>query len=354
MVVSAVLRSLSITLGALAAAAASDSVAIQGAGATFPAPLYAKWLDAYNKAHSESHIDYQPIGSGGGIKGITDKTVQFAGSDAPLSEDQLKAAPGIVHLPTVAGPVVMIYHHQKLEGVTLTFDAQTIAGIYLGTITTWNDAHIAATNPGLKLPADDIVVVHRSDGSGTSYIFTDYLAKVSPEWAKKAGKGTSVKWPTGIGGKGSAGVAEAVSNSMGAIGYAELAFAKSAKLPYAKVVNHDGKAIEASIDAVNEAAKNSPAPPDDLRLSITDAPGEASYPICGFTYLLVYQDLSYLKSPGQAKAIAQFIDWAEHDGQGMAAPDYARLPEAMQAKVGDKLRTIAVDGKPLLEAPAPK
>jgi phosphate transport system substrate-binding protein len=351
--VSAVLRSLSVTLAGLAAAAAADSVAIQGAGATFPAPLYAKWLDAYNKAHPESHIDYQAIGSGGGIKGITDKTVQFAGSDAPLSEDQMKAAPGIVHLPTVAGPVVMIYHHPKLSE-SLTFDGPTIAGIFLGTVTSWSDKRIAATNPGVKLPDDDIVVVHRSDGSGTSYIFTDYLAKVSPEWAKKVGKGTSVKWPTGIGGKGSAGVAEAVQNSMGAIGYAELAFAKNAKLPYAKLLNHDGKVVEASIDAVNEAAKNSPEPPADLRLSITDAPGAGSYPICGFTYLLVYQDLTYLKNPQLAQALARFIDWAEHDGQGMAAPDYARLPEAMQAKVSEHLRSLVADGKPLLETPAQK
>jgi phosphate transport system substrate-binding protein len=245
----------------------------------------------------------------------------------------------------------MIVHHPKLSG-PLTFDGPTIAGIYLGTITSWRDKRIAATNPGVKLPDDDIVVVHRSDGSGTSYIFTDYLAKVSPEWAEKVGKGTSVKWPTGIGGKGSAGVSEAVQNSMGAIGYAELAFAKNAKLPYAKLVNHDGKVVEATIDAVVEAAKNSPPPPEDMRLSITDAPGEGSYPICGFTYLLVYQDLSYLKDPAQAQALARFIDWAEHDGQGLAAPDYARLPEAMQAKVGEKLRTLAIDGKPLLEAPA--
>src|SRR4051812_1902200 len=223
-----------IIILACAALCCGETVPIQGAGATFPAPLYAKWLDSYNKAHPESHLDYQPIGSGGGIKGITDRTVQFAGSDAPMSDEQLKAAPGIVHLPTVAGPVVMIYHHPTLDAAQLTFDGPTIAGIYLGTITTWNDKRIAATNPGVKLPGDDIVVVHRSDGSGTSWIFTNYLSKISPEWAKKAGNATSVKWPTGIGGKGNAGVAEAVQNSFGAIGYVEMAFAKNAKLTYAK------------------------------------------------------------------------------------------------------------------------
>jgi phosphate transport system substrate-binding protein len=342
-------RILSTTLALVAGSglAMAETTTVQGAGATFPAPLYAKWIDAFNKAHPESHFDYQPIGSGGGIKGITDKTVQFAGSDAPMNEEQLKAAPGIVHIPTVAGPVVVTYHHPKLTG-SLTFDGATLADIYLGKISKWNDKRIKATNPGVDLPNDDIVVVHRSDGSGTSWIFTNYLSKVSAEWAKAAGNATSVKWPTGIGGKGNAGVAEAVQNSFGAIGYVELAYAKTAKLQYAKMVNHDGKVVEASIDGVNEAAKNSAEVPEDMRLSITDAPGEASYPICGFTYLLVYQDLSYLKNPAQAKAIAQFIDWCEHDGQGMASPDYARLSEGMQKKVEGKLHTLTVDGKPVL------
>ena len=236
--------------------ACAETIQVQGAGATFPAPIYMAWLAAYNADHPESHIDYQAIGSGGGIRGITDKTVQFAGSDAPLTNEQMAAAPGIMHLPTVAGPVVITYNLPALNA-PLILDGATIAGMYLGTISKWNDAAIAKLNPGVALPDTDVVVVHRSDGSGTTWIFTNYLAKVSQEWGK-VGNATSVKWPAGLGGKGNAGVADAVRNAQGAIGYVELAYAKDAKLPQAKLVNHDGKVVEASIQGVVEAAKHSP------------------------------------------------------------------------------------------------
>jgi phosphate transport system substrate-binding protein len=331
---------------ALSAYGCAESISLQGAGATFPAPLYSKWIDTYNKEHADTHIDYQPIGSGGGIKGITDRTVQFAGSDAPLSEAQLSAAPGILHLPTVAGPVVLIFHHAKLPS-NLILDGDIVAGIYLGQITTWNDPKIVARNPGVELPSDDIVVVHRSDGSGTSYIFTNYLSKVSPEWKSKVGNATAVKWPVGVGGKGSAGVAQAVNGAEGSIGFVELAYAKNAKLNFARMVNHDGKVVDATIDSVNEAAKHVGDLPADLRLSITDAPGDGSYPICGFTYLLVYQDLSYLKNPVQAQHLLDFIHWCEHDGQSMAAPDYASISDAIRAQVDAKLKSIVCDGKPV-------
>jgi len=323
---------------ALSTVGFAETVSIQGAGATFPAPLYAKWIDAYNKDHTDSHIDYQPIGSGGGIKGITDKTVQFAGSDAPLNDTQLAAAPGILHLPTVAGPVVLITHDDKLPS-DLILNGDVISGIYLGEITSWNDPKIAALNPGASLPGDDIVVCHRSDGSGTSYIFTNYLSKVSPEWKAKVGNATSVKWPVGVGGKGNAGVAQAVNGSNGSIGYVELAYAKNSKLNYAKLVNHDGKVVEATIDGVFEAAKHVGSLPADLRLSITDAPGDGSYPICGYTYLLVYTDMSYLQD---------FISWCEHDGQAMAAPNYASISDDIRAAVDAKLKSIVVDGKPVM------
>jgi phosphate transport system substrate-binding protein len=333
-------------------AACAETVQIQGAGATFPAPIYQAWLAAYNGEHPESHIDYQAIGSGGGIRGITDKTVQFAGSDAPLTNDQMAAAPGIMHLPTVAGPVVITY---TLPGLTapLILDGATIAGMYLGSITKWNAAEIVKLNPGVTLPDTDVVVVHRSDGSGTTWIFTNYLAKVSQEWGK-VGNATSVKWPTGLGGKGNAGVADAVKNSQGAIGYVELAYAMDAKLPVAKLVNHDGKVVEASIQGVVEAAKHSPAPGEDLRVSITDAPGDESYPICGFTYLLIYQDLSYLKDKDKAATLFKFIKWAETEGQTPAhmSTNYSPLPQNMQDMVLKHLATVTCDGAPLADAAA--
>jgi phosphate transport system substrate-binding protein len=333
----------------MAGIARAENVEIHGAGATFPAPLYAKWTADFNKANASVKVDYQAIGSGGGIKGITDRTVQFAGSDAPMTDEQLKAAPGkILHIPTVAGPVVMIY---KLEGVqSLNLNGETIAEIYLSKITKWNDPKLVALNSGVQLPDKDIVVVHRSDGSGTSWIFTNYLSKVSADWKKSVGNATSVKWPAGLGGKGNDGVAQAVQNADGGIGYVELAYAENAKLLYATQINKAGKPVRGSVEGVVEAAKNSITEfPDDMRVSITDAAGDASYPICGFTYLLVYEDLSYLKNKEQATQLLNYINWAEHDGQEMAKPNYARLPAEVQKKVEEKLKTIVFDGQPILK-----
>ncbi len=328
--------------------ARAENVELHGAGATFPAPLYSKWVAEFNKANATIKVDYQAIGSGGGIKGITDRTVQFAGSDAPMTDEQLKAAPAkILHLPTVAGPVVLIY---KLEGVqNLTLNGDVLSAIYMGKITKWNDPKLVALNSGVNLPDKDIVVVHRSDGSGTSWIFTNYLSKVNADWKKTVGNATSVKWPTGLGGKGNDGVAQAVQTADGGIGYVELAFAENSKIPYATQINKAGKPVRASIDGVNEAAKSVIEIPDDMRVSITDAPGDASYPICGFTYLLVYEDLSYLKNKDQATALVSYITWGEHAGQELAAPNFARLAPELTKKVEEKLKTIVFDGQPLVK-----
>jgi phosphate transport system substrate-binding protein len=322
---------------------------LQGAGATFPAPLYAKWIADYNSGRKEVRVDYQAIGSGGGIKGITDRTVDFGGSDAPLTDEQLRAAPGrLLHVPTVAGPVVLSYN---LAGVTgLTLDGATLAGIYLGEIRKWNDHRLQALNPAVSLPNADIIVVHRSDGSGTTWIFTNYLGKVSPAWRKQAGNATSVKWPVGIGGKGNPGVAQAVKNSAGAIGYLELAYAENAGLPYARQINKAGKPVQASIEGVvHAAAMSGSAIPSDLRLSITDAPGDESYPICGFTYLLLYEDLTYLKDGAKARELVRFVRWCCHEGQDSAKDlHYARLPEGIQEKGDEVLGRVTFDGKPVL------
>jgi phosphate transport system substrate-binding protein len=327
----------------------AEAVTVQGSGATFPAPIYAKWIAAYNAKQTEAKIDYQPIGSGGGIKGITDRTVQFGGSDAPMSDEQLKAAPAkILHIPTVSGAVVMIYNLKGVENLKL--DGNAIAGIYLGKITKWNDPILTALNPGVTLPDKDVIVAHRSDGSGTSWIFTNYLSKVSESWKKDVGNATAVKWPTGIGGKGNDGVSQVVQNTEGGIGYVEQAFAEKSKLAYATQINKAGKAVKASIEGIVEAAKHSADQvPDDMRISITDAAGDESYPICGFTYLLIYEDLSYLKDTKQAGELLKYIDWCEHDGQEMAKDlNYARLPAEMQKKVEEKLSKVVFDGKAVL------
>jgi phosphate transport system substrate-binding protein len=327
----------------------AETVTIQGAGATFPAPLYAKWIDAYNKANPNVKVDYQAIGSGGGIKAITDRTVQFGGSDGPMTDEQLAAAPGkIVHIPAVSGPEVMIYNLPSVKELTLS--GEVVAGIYLGKITKWNDPKIAAINGSVALPDKDIVVVHRSDGSGTTWIFTNYLCKVSAEWKQKAGNATSVKWPVGLGGKGNDGVAAAVQQTEGGIGYVELAFAEKSKMPYATQINKAGKAVRASIEGVVAAEKGSLSDfPDDMRVSITNADGDDAYPICGFTYLLVYQDMSYMKDKAKAAATMKYINWCVHQGQDMAKPNYSPLPLEVQQKVEAKLETIVFDGEALVK-----
>jgi phosphate transport system substrate-binding protein len=346
------LATTTLALGLAASAALADT-RIQGAGATFPAPLYAKWVQTYNAAHPDVKIDYQAVGSGAGITGITNRTVLFAGSDAPLTPDQEKAAnakgPHLLHLPTVAGPVVLAYNLPAAP--ELKIDGPALADIFLGKITSWDDPKLKALNPGAALPNTPITVVHRSDGSGTTFIFTNYLAKISPEWSSKVGNATAVEWPTGAAGKGSDGVAATIKKSEGAIGYVEWAYADKQHIPYATQINKDGKSIKGSIDSVQAAIDASAGSfPPDFKISITDAPGDNAYPICGFTYILLYDDLSYLKDKAAATQLLTFVQWCETDGQEMAKDlGYARLPKDAQQKVLEKLKTITFDGQPLLK-----
>jgi len=324
----------------------SGSVMLQGAGATFPAPLYQKWLSEYGNLHPNLKMDYQSIGSGGGIKQIKEQTVDFGASDAPMSDEDLKSAPGeIVHIPTVLGAVVITYN---LEGMKqpLRFSPEVIADIFLGKIKKWNDPKIAADNAGVTLPSNDITVVHRSDGSGTSAVFTDYLSKVSAEWKEKVGAGVSPSWPTGIGGKGNEGVTGQVKNTPNTIGYVELAYAAKNKLPVAHIKNAAGSFIEPSIDAVTAAAAASVANmPDDLRISITNAPGAQAYPISSYTYILVYKNQ---KDAAKGKAIVDFLWWGIHDGENFAKELlYAPLPPDVVKKAETKINSVTANGAAL-------
>src|ERR1044072_2012229 len=280
----------------------SDSGAtLQGAGASFPSPLYQKWLSEYGKLHPNVKIEYQSIGSGGGIKQLKEQTVDFGASDAPMTDADLKSAPGeILHVPTVLGAVVITYNLAGMKQ-PLRFSPEALADIFLGKIKKWNDPKIAADNSGVTLPTSDITVIHRSDSSGTSAVFTDYLSKVSPEWKEKVGSGVSPTWPVGIGGKGNEGVTGQVKNTPNTIGYIELVYAVKNNLPVAHIKNAAGNFIEPSIDAVTAAAAASAASmPDDLRVSITNATGAQAYPISSYTYILVYKDQ---KEPGKGKAL---------------------------------------------------
>jgi len=309
---------------------------INGAGATFPYPIYSKWFDEYAKVDPSVRFNYQSIGSGGGQKQILAQTVDFGASDGPMSDDNLTKAPGkILHIPTVAGAVVMTYN---LPGnPALKLDGETIADIFLGKIKKWNDPKIAALNPGAKLPENEIVVVHRSDGSGTTFIFTDYLSKVSAEWKQKAGNNTSVNWPTGIGGKGNEGVSGQVKQTPGAIGYVELIYAIQNKMPYAEVKNAAGQFVKASIESVT-AALGTANIPDDFRFSMTNAPGESAYPIAGATWLLVYEQQ---KDAAKGKKLIEFLKWAMTKGEGMAKDlNYAPLPNEVQQRVLQRIDEI--------------
>jgi phosphate transport system substrate-binding protein len=326
--------------------------ALQGAGATFPYPLYSKWISEYNKKTPGVKIDYQSIGSGGGIKQITERTVDFGASDAPMSDDQLKAvAPReIMHIPTVLGAVVVTYNLPELQQ-PLKLDGPAIANIYFGKIKKWNDPAIAALNPGVTLPASDIAAAHRSDGSGTTNIFVDYLAKVSPEWKEKVGVGTSVNWPSAanaFGGKGNEGVAGFVKQTPGAIGYVELIYAKQNKLPVAHVKNSSGTFVEPSLESVTAAAAGvAETIPEDLRVSVTNAPGAAAYPISGFTYLLVYKDQ---ENAEKGKVLADFIWWALHEGSAMASElTYSPLPSEVLTKAEAKVRAMNSNGTPFIK-----
>jgi len=317
-------------------ATASAQMMINGAGATFPYPIYSKWFDEYAKVDPSVRFNYQSIGSGGGQKQILSQTVDFGASDGPMSDENLAKAPGkILHIPTVAGAVVITYN---LPGnPALKCDGDTIAGIYLGQIKKWNDPKLTGLNPGVKLPDQDIVVVHRSDGSGTTFIFTDYLSKISSEWKSKAGTNTSVNWPTGIGGKGNEGVSGQVKQTPGAIGYVELIYATQNKLPYADVKNSAGEFVKPTIESVTAALATAEIP-EDFRFSMTNAPGKEAYPIAGATWLLVYQQQ---KDPAKGKKLVEFLKWAMAKGGGMAKSlDYAPLPETVQQRVLKRIDEI--------------
>ena len=324
---SKILLGLTIAFGL--SATASAQMMINGAGATFPYPIYSKWFDEYAKVDPSVRFNYQSIGSGGGQKQILAQTVDFGASDGPMSDENLSKAPGkILHIPTVAGAVVMTYN---LPGnPALKLDGETIADIFLGKIKKWNDPKIAASNPGAKLPDNEIVVVHRSDGSGTTFIFTDYLSKVSGEWKQKAGNNTSVNWPTGIGGKGNEGVSGQVKQTPGAIGYVELIYALQNKMPYADLKNAAGEFVKPTIESVTAALATAEIP-DDFRFSMTNAPGKEAYPIAGATWLLVYQQQ---KDAAKGKKLVEFLKWAAKDGEKMAKDlQYAPLPDTLQQRV---------------------
>lgn len=322
-----------------------QAISLTGAGATFPYPLYSRWFDVYEK-QSGVRINYQSIGSGGGIRQLLERTVDFGASDAPMTDEQLAAAAGkILHIPTVLGAVVVSYHLPGVEA-GLRLRPGVLAGIFLGEITRWNDPRVAQDNPGLKLPDMAIAVVHRSDGSGTTAIFTDYLSAVSPAWRQRVGKGTSVNWPVGLGGKGNEGLTGQVKQTPGALGYMELAYAVQNRLPYAALLNRAGRFVEPTLESTTAAAASAAASlPDDLRVSIVDPPGEQSYPIAGFTYLLVYQEQA---DRAKGRALADFLWWALHEGQGYAKDLlYAPLPAEVVQKAEAKVRALTFQGSPL-------
>jgi len=327
-------------------AANAGAVSLQGAGATFPNPLYQKWLSEYGKLNSNVKIDYQSIGSGGGIKQIQAQTVDFGASDSPMKDEDLKAAPGpLLHVPTVLGAVVLTYN---LAGISepLHFSPDVIADIFLGKIKKWNDAKIKADNATANLPSADITVVHRSDGSGTSAVFTDYLSKVSSEWKEKVGTGTSPSWPVGVGGKGNEGVTGQVKNTPNTIGYVELAYAAQNKLPVASIKNQAGDFVQPTLEAVTAAASESIATtPEDLRVSITNAAGKGAYPISSYTYILVYKEQ---KDAAKGKALVDFLWWGIHDGEKYAKDlQYAPLPQELVTRAEAKINSIVFGGKPL-------
>ena len=317
---------------------AAAQTTINGAGATFPNPIYSKWFSDYHNAHSNVQFNYQPIGSGGGIRQVLAGTVDFGASDGPMTDEQLAQFKGgkLLHIPTVLGAVVPAYN---IPGVSaeLKFTPDVLADIFLGKITSWNDDRIKKLNPGVNLPGKEIVVVRRSDGSGTTYIFTDYLSKVSPEWKSSVGKGTSVNWKVGMGGKGNEGVAGYIRNIQGSIGYVELIYALQNKITYGSVKNAAGNFIKASLDTTTAAAAGAQIPAD-YRVSITNAPGKDAYPIASFTWLLIPQQS---KDANKGKILREFVEWMATDGQkATEALSYAPLPQNVAQKILATAKTI--------------
>ena len=338
-------RSIATALSAVAffaGTAATQSVDLTGAGATFPYPIYSKWFSDYAKSTGVK-INYQSIGSGGGIRQLSEQTVDFGASDSPMSDKEIASAKGgpVLHFPTVMGAVVITYNVPGINKRALNLSGDVVADIFSGKITKWNDARIAAQNRGTALPNSDILVVHRSDGSGTTYIFSDYLSAVSPSWSSTLGKGKEIKWPVGLGAKGNEGVAGQVKQTPGSIGYVELAYAKQNHLPFANVKNAAGRYITPSIASVTSAAAGAKLPKDtDYRVSIVNAAGKDSYPISSMTWILVYQN-----QPDAVKGekLVNFLRWAYKDGEKTAASlDYAPLPAPIVAQLKNRLKTIRV------------
>jgi phosphate transport system substrate-binding protein len=317
---------------------AMGQTTLNGAGATFPYPIYSKWFSEYNKLHPDVQINYQSIGSGGGIRQVLNGTVDFGASDGPMTDAQLKEAKiKILHIPTVLGADVPAYNVPGISG-EIKFTPEALAGIFLGKIQTWNDPALTQVNPGVNFPNQPIIVVHRSDGSGTTYIFTDYLSKVSKEWEATVGKGTSVKWPIGLGGKGNEGVAGQIRQLAGSIGYIELIYAVENKITYGSVKNSAGNFVKASLDGVTEAAASVKNMPTDFRVSITNAPGKTAYPISSFTWLLIPEQS---KDPKKGKILADFLEWMVTDGQKMTGQlSYAPLPENVVEKVKVAIKQV--------------
>ena len=311
---------------------------LNGAGATFPYPIYSKWFSEYHKAHSDVQVNYQSIGSGGGIRQVLAGTVDFGASDGPMTDEQLgQAKVKILHVPTVLGAVVPAYNIPGVSG-EVKFTPEALAGIFLGKITTWNDKALTAANPGVNFPNQAIVVIHRSDGSGTSYIFTDYLSKVSADWKNGPGKGTSVKWPVGLGGKGNEGVAGMIRQMEGSIGYVELIYALQNKITYGSMKNPAGEFVKASLESVTTAAASVKSMPADFRVSITNAPGKGAYPISSFTWLLIP---TKSQDPNKGKILTDLVNWCETDGQKLAADlSYAPLPDTVVAKVKEAIKQV--------------
>jgi len=311
---------------------------LNGAGATFPYPIYSKWFSEYHKLHPDVQINYQPIGSGGGIRQVTAGTVDFGASDMPMTDKQLEEAKSkILNLPTVLGGVVPAYNVPGLTG-EVKFTAEILAGIFLGRISKWNDKAITAANPGVNFPDKDIIVVHRSDGSGTSFIWTDYLSKVSSDWKSQVGSDTSVKWPVGMGAKNNEGVSGMIRQLPGSMGYIELIYALQNNIPYGSVRNSSGAFVKASLASVTAAAASAPKMPADFRVSITNSPGRDAYPISSFTWLLVP---AQSKNPANGKILADFLSWMLTEGQTMTSSlSYAPLPENVVAKVKETIKQV--------------
>jgi phosphate transport system substrate-binding protein len=333
------MRKIGLLLGCvLLAIQVVGQTTLNGAGATFPNPMYSKWFSEYHKIHSDVQVNYQPIGSGGGIRQVTAGTLDFGASDMPMTDQQLQESKAkILNIPTVLGAVVPAYNVPGVSG-EVKFTPEALAGIFFGKISKWNDKAITGSNPGMNFPDKEIIVVHRSDGSGTSFIWTDYLSKISPEWKSQVGSDTSVKWPMGMGGKGNEGVAGLIRQLSGSIGYVELIYAVQNNIPYGSVRNSAGTFIKASLDSVTAAAASAPKMPADFRVSITNAPGKDAYPISSFTWLLIP---AQSKDAAKGKILADFLNWMIADGQKMtSALAYAPLPENVVAKVKEAIKQV--------------